>query len=547
MNICLISSYTSQLIKNILEEKLKNAHIDATIAISEYNIIHDLIGNESLLQKSHFDFVVLLFLLEDIKNIDELLNCLRSCRAQIKGTLLISNFITPAASNLYEGNQAEEQFTYFCRNQAYLKEFSINATPTNTHLLDFNSLAAKIGQEHFFDNRLRYAFQIPFSQKGMEAVAHLVFRAIHCLTHPRKKCIVLDCDNTLWGGIIGEDGMEGIKLGPTYPGNCYREFQRQLMQLKNIGYILAINSKNNEPDVLAVLDQHPGQILRRTDFVSKKINWGNKAENFLDLGRELNLGLDSFVFFDDNPAEIQLIKDHLPAITAIQVPKDNPVKIISLIEDNIETFDILKITTEDKVKTEMYLANIGREELKKSAINIEDYYRSLEMKMEIRKNIRIDIPRLSQMTLKTNQFNLTTIKRREEEIVNLVEQADSSVYCFKLVDKFGDNGIVGYCEVKIEESKAELLNFLMSCRVIGRNAEIEFLTEIIKDLERKGIKTIRAKWVKTVKNAICENFMDNYGFSMVSSYPEEKIYQLDLEKANLRSADYFSIKYYKES
>jgi FkbH-like protein len=546
MNICLISSYTSQLMKNILEEKLRNGNINASISISEYNIVHDLISNDSMIYQSQYDFIVLLFLLEDIKDIEELISCLRICRPKITGALLISNFIAPAAWNLHNCNQPEDNFSRFSQLQTALKQFLINEKPANTYLLDFNSLAAKLGHDHFFDPRLRYAYQIPFTQKGMEAVSQLINRAVQCLTLPRKKCIVLDCDNTLWGGIIGEDGMDGIKLGSTYPGNCYVKFQEQLLELKNLGYILALNSKNNEHDVLEVLEHHPWQILKSADFVSKKINWNNKIENFMALTRELNLGLDSFVFFDDNPAEIYLIKDNLPEITAIEVPKDNPVKIISLIEDNFETFDILKITEEDKAKTEMYLANIAREELKKSVVNIDDYYKSLDMTMEIRKNIKTDVPRLSQMTLKTNQFNLVTIRRTEEEIINLLGQVNFIVYCFKLVDRFGDNGIVGYCEVKTKTNHGELLNFLMSCRVIGRNAENEFLTQILQDLQRLRIKSVSATWEKTAKNAICENFYENFGFTLMNSNAKEKKYHLDLHRMELSSRDYFQVLWRQE-
>jgi FkbH-like protein len=541
MNICLISSYTSQLMKNILEEKFRKDNVDTTVAISEYNIIHDLISDDSLLYQSSFDIAVLLFLADDIKNLEELFDCLKTCRAKFKGTLLVANFIAPTVSSLYECNQAEDRLTRFARSQAALKEFLRRELRSNTYLLDFNSMAAKMGADQFFDKRLWYAFQIPFSQKGMDAVAQLVFRAVHCLVHPRKKCIVLDCDNTLWGGIIGEDGLEGIKLGPTYPGNCYMEFQKQLLELKKIGYILAINSKNNEPDVLAVLDQHPSQILKGTDFVAKKINWHNKVENFLELSRELNLGLDAFVFFDDNPAELQLINDHLPAITTIPVPKDNPVKIVSLIEDNYLSLDIIKIVAEDKAKTEMYLANIARDELKKSAINITDYYQSLDMKMEVRKNSKINIPRFSQMTLKTNQFNVITLRRTEAEIASLLERKGVCLYCFKLEDKFGDNGIVGYCEVEIDETQANLLNFLMSCRVIGRNAENEFLTQILLDLKGQGITTVSANWIKSPKNAICENFFDNYGFNLIDHDQDHKTYQVYLDQIRLTPLDYFRV------
>lgn len=547
MKICLISSYTSQLIKNILEEKLQAGNINVSVSVSEYNIIHDLLASESIIYQSPYDFVVLLFLLEDITQIDELLNCLRTCRARIKSAILISNFIAPVAGNLHDCNQAEDKFARFSNYQMALKQFLLNEKPANTYILDFNSLAAKLGHDHFFDPRLWYAYQIPFSQKGMEAVSQLIHRATQCLTHPRKKCLVLDCDNTLWGGIIGEDGLEGIKLGPTYPGNCYIKFQEQLLELKNLGYILALNSKNNEQDVLEVFGHHPWQVLKSSDFVRKKINWQNKIDNFLDLSRELNLGLDAFVFFDDNPAELQLVRDNLPKITVIEVPKDNPVKIASLIDDNIETFDILKITAEDKVKTEMYLANIAREELKITVVNIEDYYKSLGMAMEIRKNIKTDMPRLSQMTLKTNQFNLVTIRRTEEEIINLLEQTGFICYCFKLLDKFGDNGIVGYCEVKKEADQAELVNFLMSCRVIGRDAENEFLTQILKDLQGLGIKSVTANWVKSPKNAICENFYENFGFNLIESNDSKKSYNLHLNGIELKTRDYFQILWRQES
>jgi len=272
--------------KSLLEDNLQRGNIDASVSVSEYNIIHDLLAADSIIYQSPYDFVVLLYLLDDIKRMDEWLSCLRFCRARIKGTILMSNFIAPASGNLYDCNETEDKFARFSRQQTALQQFLLQEKPANTYLLDFNSLAARMGHDHFFDPRLWYAYQIPFSQKGMAAVSQLLQRAIRCLTLARKKCIVLDCDNTLWGGIIGEDGLEGIKLGPAYPGNCYVKFQEQLLALKNLGYILALNSKNNEEDVLEVLDHHPCQVLKSSDFVGKKINWHNKIDNFLALSRE---------------------------------------------------------------------------------------------------------------------------------------------------------------------------------------------------------------------------------------------------------------------
>jgi FkbH-like protein len=536
MNICIISSFTAQLIKTYLEECFEDINMSANIFIKEYSMLQDII----LWEPSDIDVIILLYLREDIDDINTFIDYIRLLRKKCNGVIFLSNLITPNIRNLYEYNIKGTDIDVFNDYQLKLKDFIIKEQPVNIYLLDVNSLATRMGLVSFYDYRLWYAYKMPFSNNGFKEMAYLINRAINSLRLPRRKCIVLDCDNTLWGGIIGEDGLEGIKLGPEYPGNCFIEFQKKLKELKKLGYILAINSKNNYQDVMEVLEHHPSQVLKTDDFVCKKINWGDKINNMVEIAKELNLDLSSFIFIDDNPAEIKLIRDNIPEVQTVIIPK-NYYEIANVLENNTDLFNILNVTREDINKTDMYLANIKRETLKRSFHNIEDYWQSLEMGMEVRKNLREDIFRISQMTYKTNQFNTITIRRSEDEISRMFDDGKWDIYTFKLTDTFGDNGIVGYAEIMINNLEATIYNYLMSCRVISRNAEYEFLTQILNNIKAKGIHTVYAIWNRSLKNQVCENFYDNYGFSLMDCAENTKTYVLNLQQTEHESMKYFKI------
>lgn len=546
MDICLISSYTSQLIKTALEEKLRERQVEPRITIAEYSIVQDLLAEDSVVFQTHPQWAVLLYLPEDLGRFEEFLAYLKQFRDRFQGTILLSNLIAPTIRSLGDANLKSGAMDRFFAQQTRLKERILGDGFPNTYLLDLDSLAADFGHRHFFDPRLWFAFKIPFSQAGQEAVAELIARCLLALSTPRKKVITLDCDNTLWGGIIGEDGIGGIQLGPDYPGNCYVEFQQQLKGLKDLGYILTINSKNNLADVLEVLDQHPSQVLRQGDFVNLKVNWRTKVENFLEMAQELNLGLDAFAFFDDNPAEIQLINQALPQVAAIQVPKSQPVEITRLLGNHAHLFDVVRVTAEDAQKTKMYQEQKERDQARLACSNIQEYYQSLEMRMDIAKNSVKDIPRLAQMTLKTNQFNVVTIRRSEEEITRMVSSGAYDIYHFRLLDRFGDNGIVGYCEVEKDPARPRIRNFLMSCRVIARTAEHEFLTQILRDLQGQKAAAVTAEWTASPKNIICETFFETCGFQVVSQADGHKLHSLELTDCRLESKDYFQVRWLQE-
>jgi FkbH-like protein len=284
------------------------------------------------------------------------------------------------------------------------------------------------------------------------------------------KCIVLDCDNTLWGGIIGEDGIAGIQIGETYPGVCFRQFQHQLLQLKQLGFLLAINSKNQEQDVRAVFERHPGMALRYDDFAAARINWDNKASNMLSLAEELNIGVDSFLFIDDNPFEVDLIRRELPAVRCLTMPAD-AWKIPMLLPD-CGLADTLRVTSEDANRSRLYSDERQRSDLQKRCGTYDDYLASLGMTLTFECfDAEKHLSRAAQLTQKTNQFNLTTRRYTEADLRQAWENG-AAIFMASLRDRFGDYGRILLAIVKRQaRGIAELDTFLMSCRVIGRGVE----------------------------------------------------------------------------
>jgi FkbH-like protein len=352
----------------------------------------------------------------------------------------------------------------------------------------------------------------------------------------RKKCLVLDLDNTLWGGILGEDGINGIQIGNTYPGKCFSDFQQIIKRLNNSGIILAICSKNNEDDVWTLFDNHPDMVLKRSDFVAYRINWTNKVENIRQIADEINIGLDSLVFLDDNPIERESVIQLEPQITVPEFPT-HPYQIVPFFEQVVEdNFLIYKLTKEDVLKNDLYKANKLRQSGSSQFANFEEYLRSLETVVSIESINDFNSPRIAQLTQKTNQFNLTTKRLTESDLILFVKE-NGKIYCAKVADKFGDNGITLAIFFKyLTKDHIEIDNYLLSCRVLGRNIEQAFLYYMINHLFNTGVKKFTAKFEATLKNKQVEEFYDNFGFTLSSKEENIKVYQLLLQ-------DEFDIKY----
>jgi len=393
---------------------------------------------------------------------------------------------------------------------------------------DLDEVAIDIGRTNMFDLRLWETSRFPFSVVGSQAVVrHLVAYAVAQL-QPKAKCVVVDADNTLWGGVVGEDGFAGIALGPEYPGSVYATFQRRLLELQQRGFLLALCSKNNPQDVAEVLATHPHQLLREEHFAAMRVNWLPKPENLQALARELNLGLESFVFVDDSAHEGLAVRQQLPQVTVVQTPAD-PLQLPYCL-DGVARLEITSLTTEDRDRTRMYSQERARQATVKSHGSIDEYLASLEMAMRVGIDSEQHVARIAQLTQKTNQFNLTTRRYSEAQILSFMRDPDRMVAHFSLADIFGDSGLVGVAIVRgVTGEVAEWDTLLMSCRVIGRRAEAAFVRDVLQRLGARGVKRVMATYAPTTKNQIVSDFWPSVGFRQAeTSDPSECLYACDL-------------------
>jgi FkbH-like protein len=411
----------------------------------------------------------------------------------------------------------------------------------NIKVIDSSHFLERYTSEELIDWKYYFLSQIPLNPKLADNFSAWFDKQVEFIELKRKKGIVLDLDNTLWSGILGEEGIEGIQMGETYPGNCYRFFQEYLLQLYHAGIILTVCSKNNENDVLEVWKKHPDCILRQEHFVTYRINWQNKADNIRDIAAELNIGLDSLIFVDDNPTERALVSQMLPQITVPDFPKQPYLfpKFCKSLTDNY--FFAYELTNEDLTKTQQYKENTERKRFESSFTDFTSYLRSLEIELTIESLDNINIVRFAQMTQKTNQFNLTTKRYTESDLCELAGNG-AMIFGLRMKDKFGDNGLTGLiiitsCELRI----VEIDTFLLSCRILGKNIEIEFLQFVLLKLKKSGFQTILAKYIQTLKNAQVETFYEKLGFEIVKQSEEEKEYKLDLSNANYTLLDIYKI------
>jgi FkbH-like protein len=376
---------------------------------------------------------------------------------------------------------------------------------------DFNEFIRKFGENNIFNYKQFFSGDIKISTEYIPRFVNELMGYIYAVTGTSKKCIVLDLDNTLWGGVIGEDGFDNIKLGDNPVGFSFVEFQKRLLALNQRGIILAINSKNNFDDAIEVIQKHPNMILKEDNFACVKINWEDKVSNLQKIAEELNIGLDSMVFFDDDPINQEYVRESLPGVLVADLPKDSSQYAQIITE--MKEFDVLKITEEDTKRRHMYLGQKKRKELERKVGNFNEFLKQMNIEVNVQKANSFSIPRISQLTLKTNQFNLTTKRYQEEEIEKISSSNDKIVECVKVSDKFGDNGITGtYIVEKKNDEEWIIDTFLLSCRIMGRGVEEIMMNQIIENAKLLGIKRIKGKFIPTAKNKPAENFYEKLGF-----------------------------------
>ncbi len=371
---------------------------------------------------------------------------------------------------------------------------------------DWERFVRVLGEKEAMDYRFWYMSRALFKPAFLDMYALEIAKIVYALKGKTKKCLVLDCDNTLWGGIIGEDGIDGIKLDPhQYPGNVFYRFQRDVLTLYRRGVLVTLCSKNNEEDVWDVLDNHPHCLLKREHISAFRINWQDKANNIRAMAAELNLGIDSFVFVDDSGMECELVSSMIPEIIVRQVPKKLYAYPRLLFKEGF--FDTLVLTAEDGKRTELYRSENQRREEQGNYQSMEDFLSSLQLTVDIRRAEPKDIPRVAQLTQKTNQFNFTTRRYSETQIAEFCNAGDKAVWIMRVKDKFGDMGLTGVMIIDVDGQCAEVDTFLLSCRILGRNLDLFFYDHCFGAMEvEHDITRWKALYLPTKKNGQIANF-----------------------------------------
>ena len=383
------------------------------------------------------------------------------------------------------------------------------ATP-NFYLHDLCWLSASVGVDSWCAPAAWYAYKYALDMQYIPLLCHSVANIIKSLYGRNKKALVLDLDNTLWGGIVGDDGVDGLAIGPEVPeGQVYAEFQSYCKALKSIGVILAVDSKNDEANALAGLN-HPDGVLRPNDFVAIKANWDPKDLNLKAIASELNLGADSFVFADDNPAERAIVAAQVPGVAVPALDgAENYIKTL----DHGGYFEVTALSKEDLKKTELYHQNAERAKAQAAFADYGQYLDSLEMTATIKGFEPVYIQRIAQLTNKSNQFNLTTLRCSEDDIRAMAGDKNDLCLCGKLVDKFGDNGIVTVVAGRQQGDVLDLTLWLMSCRVLKRGMEDAMMDTVVAEAAARGVKTIVGHYYPTAKNAMVREFYAQYDFA----------------------------------
>jgi FkbH-like protein len=357
----------------------------------------------------------------------------------------------------------------------------------------------------------------PFRQQFVEAAAEEILRFLKCRFLPPKKVLVLDCDNTLWGGVVGESGVENIQLDPyEYPGVAYYRVQSEVLSIAEKGGLICLCSKNDEASVWPVLDQHPHCLLRRNHLAGYRINWADKATNIKELALELNLGLDSMVFVDDDPAECELVRSQFPEVTVIRVP----AKIYEYpgVLKASGLFDRLSVSQEDKERVHYYQAEKDRREVQKRHVDAAGFLRDLQMKAVIRPVQNGDIARASQLCQRTNQFNLTSRRYTESDLALFLDSPDVKMFLLQAEDRFGPLGQSGLIIFRKSADAVEVDTFLMSCRIIGRLLDRALFCESLRAVKQLWpLEILRASFIPTRKNGIVSGLWKDYGFSRISA------------------------------
>lgn len=530
LKVSLATSFTSEALVPFLGSGLLEHSFMPAIHVAGYNQIFQVCLEPGRLP-SVPDVLVLLWRIDDLLVADlerflagdakglqdakqktaDLVAAFGQLRAQFNGLIVVGlpPFPETATANLLN-LQNPEIAGLFHREICALFLDLVRRVPA-IRVFDFDALQRWHGVERSYDARKWYLYHQPYTDSLLLEVGRHLARIVVADRRARKKCIVLDCDNTLWGGVVGEDGLAGIQIGADFPGSAFQDLQRQLLYWRSQGVLLAIASKNNEADVWEVFDKHDGMVLRRDHISAWAIDWNPKPSNLPKIAEKLNIGTDSFVFLDDNPFEIAQMREAWPDVASVQLAED-PASMLGQLK-GFRFFDALEITDEDRQRSDMMQSERRREEVA-STMTHGQFLEDLRLSVTVFVAEDEHLARMVQLINKSNQFNLTTRRRTLDDLRLLQKSPRHRVYGMRVADRFGDYGLVGVVILEAEAGAVWVIDtLLMSCRVLGRGVEAALFGILAAEAKAGGICRIIGEYIPTAKNALVANLYRDHGFA----------------------------------
>lgn len=532
--IAIAASFTAEPITECLDFWMQELNNPARIEFAPYNqIFQQLLDPTSLLSQNSSGINVVLLRLEDWlrfnsqatvnqdylalieQNVQDLIAGVKA--AVERSTVPYIICLCPASPSTPDPAHWE---TFFQRMETLI-ETELNAIP-GLHLIHYNQVLQTYPVAEYYDSQQDRLGHIPYTPSFFTALGTALARRIYAIKHPPYKVIVLDCDNTLWRGIVGEDGVSGIQIP-----SAWKILQTFMLEQQQAGMLLCLCSKNQEADVIAVLEQRSDMLIRREHLVSWRINWLPKSENLKSLAAELNLGLDSFIFIDDNPVECAEVQANCPEVLTLQLPVEPE---ISRFLQHIWAFDHLQTTAEDAQRTALYQQNVQRQRFQQQAPSIETFLAGLALKVTIAEPSFAQLSRVAQLTQRTNQFNFTTLRRSESEVQQL---SQSGIQCriVEVSDRFGDYGLVGVLLFSTDTDALQIDTFLLSCRVLGRGVEHEMIRHLAELAAEQHLQWINAPYSPTPKNLPALNFLENVAADYRQTTDQGYCFQIPVEQA----------------
>jgi len=470
---------------------------------------------------------------------ETILECGRACiermtaavnmfRSQSVCPVLVANFAAPYAgvtSRLFDAGDIDGLVHQI---GVINRELAVAANDmADVHIWDYAGLVSDRGRADWTDSRMWHLARQPIGPTQQPYVAAHMVQTLSAILQPPVKCLAVDFDNTLWGGVVGDDGLQGIQIGDDYPGSSFKEFQRLILALNERGILVAGVSKNDEAVAKSVFDDHPEMLIKWSDFAATRVNWGVKSENLKEIAIELNIGSDSIVFFDDSPVEREEVKMNAPDVKVVDVPRSTVHYVEALL--NAGPFESPQRTAEDASRSRFYRDEKSRRQTRREFASMNDFLDSLEMSVEFGLFDSASSNRIAQLIQKTNQFNVTTRRHSQAKLTKMAQASDWEIRWIRLADRFGDSGLVGVTITQYQQGTAHIDSLTMSCRVMNRNVEFSMIHDLVDRARKKGCVSVIGEWIPTNRNGPVQELFLKAGFESIEPKSSDRqLFRLDI-------------------